>query len=121
MNNYINRVQLLGHLGQDPEVVTISADTSLVKLNLATNRIYKDKNGDFQTKTQWHSLVAWGALGERMAKKLVKGNFLLVSGSLEYRSWESKEGVKRNSTEIRLDSYMHLDKKKATQEEALPV
>lgn len=113
MNNYINNVQLLGHLGQDPEIINISAETNLVKLSLATNEPYKDKNGEFQTKTQWHTLVAWGGLGNRMAEKLVKGNHILVNGKIEYKSWEANDGTKRKSTEIRVGSFLQLDKKKS--------
>ena len=115
MNNYINHVQLVGHLGQDPEIITIAGGTSLVKVSIATNEPYKDKNGDFQNNTQWHNLVAWGKLGERMSTKLSKGNYVLVTGKIENKTWEAKDGSKRKGTDIRVQAYLHLDKKRVEQ------
>ncbi len=119
MKNYINFVQLVGHLGMDPEIMTLSSGTSLVKVNLATNEPYKDKDGVYQTKTQWHRLVAWGGLADHMATKLTKGNQVLINGRIENKTWENKEGVKQFSTDIVVREYMLLDKKKVEQAEAV--
>ena len=115
MNNYINHVQLVGHLGQDPEVITLAGGNSLVKVSIATNETYKDKNGEFQNNTQWHNLVIWGKLGERMSNKLSKGNYVLITGKIENKSWETKEGDKRKSTDIKVNAYLHLDRKRSEQ------
>ncbi|MCL4168064.1 UNVERIFIED_CONTAM: hypothetical protein GTU68_003301 [Idotea baltica] len=114
MNNHTNHVQLIGHLGQDPEIKEVGNGTALVKLSIATNESYKDKNGEFQTKTQWHNLVAWGKLGERMASRVSKGNQILVTGRLENQSWEDKDGIKKYATNIRIDNFINFDKKKVT-------
>ncbi len=111
MKKYINRVQLLGHLGQDPEVKPTSNST-LVKLRIATNESYKDKKGEYQDYTQWHTLVAWGKLAENMADKLRKGSHLLVNGKLSNSQWEGKDGAKRYSTEVLVRDYIHLNKPK---------
>lgn len=115
MKNYINYVQLVGHLGMDPEILKIGNDRSLVKFSLATNEPFKDKEGTFQTNTQWHRIVAWGPLAERMAVQLAKGNHILVNGRIQHSTWENKEGQKQTGTDIVVREYLHLDKKKAAE------
>lgn len=115
MNNHINHVQLIGHLGHDPEIKEVGKGTTLVNIRLATNETYKDKNGEYQTNTQWHNLVAWGKLAEIMANKVQKGNFIMVTGKLENNSWEAKDGTKRITTNIRIDNFLNFDRKKAEQ------
>lgn len=115
MKNYINYVQLVGHLGMDPEITKIGEDKSLVKLSLATNEPYKDKNGNFQNNTQWHRIIAWGGLAENMASKLTKGNHVLINGRIQHSTWENNEGEKQTSTDIVVREYLHLDWKKASQ------
>ena len=115
MKNYINYVELVGHLGADPEIVKIGNGKSLVKFSLATNEPYKDKEGNFQDITQWHRIVAWGGLAERMASKLIKGNHILINGRIQHSSWENKEGQKQYGTDIVVREYMQIDKQKAAE------
>lgn len=112
MKNYINFVQLLGHLGTDPEIQSLSNGNSMVRINLATNEPYRDKDGNYQTKTQWHRLVAFGGLADNMATKLAKGNQVLINGRIENNSWENKDGVRQYGTSIIIREYMLLEKKK---------
>jgi len=118
MKNYINKVQLLGHLGQDPEIKSINENMSLVKMTLATNESFKDKNGEYQTKTQWHNLTAWGKLATNMADKLGKGSFVLINGKLEHNSWEDKAGNKKYGTNVVVQDYLLVQKSVAEAVEA---
>lgn len=116
--NLVNQVQLVGHLGQDPEMLTFSSGSHLVKLRMATNESYKNKAGEFTKITQWHTISAWGKLAERMASSLNKGQQVLITGKLENRSWTDKEGNKRYTTQVKADGFSLLDKKQ--KEEKLP-
>ncbi len=111
MKNYINSVQLIGHLGNDQEIKSIENGSVLTKMNLATNETYKDKEGNFQVLTQWHNITAWGSLAEHMSKKLSKGSHILVNGRIRNSSWQAQDGTKRYGTEIVVREYMLLDKK----------
>lgn len=110
MNAMRNRVQLIGRLGQDPEVKELDNGRKLVRMSIATNEEYMN-NGEKVKQTTWHNLVAWGKLAEICGKYLEKGSEIAVEGKLIYRQWEDKEGVKRNTTEIHLNEMLMLDKK----------
>ena len=99
MSDGMNRVILLGNLGQDPEVRYTSAGTAVLHLRLATNETYLDKNRDAQERTEWHDVVVWGPRAEGLGKVLRKGSRALIEGGLRTSSFE-KEGVKRWRTEI---------------------
>ncbi len=96
----VNRVILIGHLGQDPEIRTLEAGTMVAKLSVATNENYKDRNGEWQTNTEWHDVVAWRSLADRAQSQLTKGSQVYVEGKLTHRSWEDQQGNKRYSTEV---------------------
>lgn len=100
MSTLRNKVQLIGNLGQDPEVVKLESGKNLVKFSLATNETYKNQQGEKVTETQWHNLVAWGKTAEIIEKYLTKGKEVAVEGKLTYRNYEDKSGVKRYLTEI---------------------
>lgn len=100
MSTLRNKVQLIGNLGQDPEVVKLESGKNLVKFSLATNETYKNQQGEKVTETQWHNLVAWGKTAEIVEKYLTKGKEVAVEGKLTYRNYEDKSGVKRYLTEI---------------------
>ena len=110
MNALRNKVQLIGHLGQDPEIINLDSGKTLAKFSVATNEVYRDANGDKVTDTQWHNIVAWGKTAEIVAQYLVKGNEVAVEGKLMHRSYESKEGEKRYITEIRCNELLMLGK-----------
>lgn len=96
----VNEVLLVGQVGQDPEKKELNGGKVLVKLNLATNRTYKDKStGERKTETQWHRIEAWDALAETIATWVKKGQLLYVRGELRYGKYE-KDGVTHYTTTI---------------------
>ncbi len=105
-----NSVHLIGYLGRNPEMITFK-NGSLTKLNLATSMGFKNKKGEWQTKTQWHKLIAWNAQGEIMEKYLKKGSRIAVVGSLEYNQYEDKNGIQRTIAQIVVNNFQMLDKK----------
>ena len=99
MSEGMNRVTLLGNLGADPELRYTSSGMPLLTMRLATNESYLDKNREVQERTEWHNLVVWGARAEALGRVLVKGDCVLIEGSLRTTSYE-KDGVKRSRTEV---------------------
>ena len=100
MSTLRNKVQLIGNLGNNPEVINLESGKKLVKLSLATNENYKDANGNKQTKTDWHTLIAWGKTADIAEKYLEKGKEIAIQGKLSSRIYETKEGEKRYVTEV---------------------
>lgn len=100
MNTLRNKVQLIGNLGNDPEIITLESGKKLAKFSLATNETYKDANGQKQTKTDWHNLVAWGKTADVIEKYVTKGKEVAIEGKLTTRTWEDKDGIKRYITEV---------------------
>ncbi len=97
----INKVILIGHLGQDPETRYTSNGNTVTNLNLATSEIWKDKNtGKNKEKTEWHKVVLFGKLAEIAAEYLHKGSQIYIEGSLKTRKWQDKNGNDRYITEI---------------------
>jgi single-strand DNA-binding protein len=98
---YLNRVMLIGNLGQDPEIKTTASGTRLANMSIATTEKWKDKNsGEQKERTQWHRIVVWNEFCVGIAEKLKKGNQVYVEGQLETRSWEDQSGQKRYATEV---------------------
>lgn len=95
-----NKVTLIGNLGRDPEVRHFEGGSMVAKFSLATNENYRDRNGEWQTKTEWHDIVCWGPLAERVEKNLKKGNLVFVEGKLTTRKWQDKDGNDRYTTEV---------------------
>ncbi|MEP0131811.1 single-stranded DNA-binding protein [Eudoraea sp.] len=110
MNALRNKVQLIGNLGQDPEIVNLDNGGKLAKFSVATNEIYKNSKGEKVTDTQWHNVVAWGKTAEIVENYLAKGNEVAVEGKLIHRSYENKEGEKRYITEIKCNELVMLGK-----------
>jgi single-strand DNA-binding protein len=100
MNTLRNKVQLIGNLGNTPEIITLESGKKLAKFSLATNEHYKDADGQKQTKTEWHNLVAWDKTAEIIEKYVTKGKEIAIEGKLTNRSWDDKEGNKRYTTEV---------------------
>jgi len=96
----VNKVILIGNLGKDPEVRYTSSGTAVASFSLATSEKYKDKNGEWQEKTEWHNITLWAKLAEIAGEYLAKGRTVYVEGRLETREWEDREGVKRYTTTI---------------------
>lgn len=100
MSTLKNSVQLMGRLGQDPEVIDLDSGKKLVKFSLATNDYYTKKDGEKVTSTDWHQVIAWGRTAEIIENHVTKGQEVIVRGKLANRSYETKEGDKRYTTEI---------------------
>jgi len=96
----VNRVILVGNLGADPEVRTLESGAMVAKLRLATNESYKDRNGEWQTQTEWHDVVLWRSLAERAQEYLKKGAQIYIEGKLTHRLWDDQNGNKRKTTEV---------------------
>ena len=111
MNNLRNKVQLIGNLGNNPEIKIFDSGKKKVKLSLATSDNYKNANGDKVEQTQWHTIVGWGKTAEIAEKYLKKGSEIAIEGKLQYRSYEDKNGEKRYFTEIMLNELMMLGRK----------
>ena len=105
----LNKVLLIGRLGSDPELRYTPSGDPVVNFNLATNRVYKDKTGSLQEKTEWHRIVVWRKLAETCKGYLKKGSHIYIEGRLSSRSWEGKDGSKRFITEIIANSMQMLD------------
>ena len=111
MNAVKNKVQLIGNLGQDPEVKSIGEDKKVAHLSVATNENYKNAKGEKVTETQWHNVVAWGELADIAEKYLVKGTEVVIEGKLINRNYTDKQGVKRYATEVQANELLILTKK----------
>ena len=109
----INKVTLIGNLGNDPEIRHFEGGGKVTKFSLATNENYQDRQGNWQTQTEWHNIVLWGAAAERAEKQLKKGMLLYCEGKISYRKWQDKEGIDRYSTDIRANTYRILEKRES--------
>jgi single-strand DNA-binding protein len=97
----VNKVILIGNLGKDPEVKYTPQGTAVAKLTVATNERYKDKEGQWQDRTEWHNVVLWQRLAEIAGEYLKKGSKVYIEGKLQTRSWEDKQtNQKRYMTEV---------------------
>ena len=97
----LNRVQLIGNLGKDPEIKYTPSGTAVAKLTIATNERFKDKGGEWQDRTEWHNVVLWQRLAEIAGEYLKKGGKVYVEGRLQTRSWDDKTtGQKKYMTEV---------------------
>jgi len=111
MSTLRNKVQLIGNLGNSPEIITLENGQKLAKFSLATNENYKNSKGEKQTKTDWHNVVAWNKTADIVEKYVNKGNEIAVEGKLTSRSYETKEGEKRYITEIVVSELLMLGNK----------
>ena len=108
MNALKNKVQLIGNLGNDPEIITLESGKKLAKLQIATNETYKNAAGEKITDTQWHNLVAWNKTAEIVEKYLKKGREVMIEGKLTSRSYETSAGEKRYITEVVVNELLML-------------
>ncbi|MRT91452.1 single-stranded DNA-binding protein [Ancylomarina sp. 16SWW S1-10-2] len=103
----VNKVILVGNVGADPDVKYLENGVAVCRLSLATNETYTRKE-EKVTQTEWHRLVLWRKLAETAEKHVKKGDLLYVEGRLRSNSWEDKEGIKRYTTEIFVDSFKFI-------------
>jgi single-strand DNA-binding protein len=101
MSRSLNRVQIIGNLGADPELRTTTGGARVANLSVATSRRWNDRQGQQQEKTEWHKVIFWEKLAELCENYLKRGDRVYVEGSIEYRQYEDKEGQTRYVTEIR--------------------
>jgi single-strand DNA-binding protein len=100
MSTLRNKVQLIGNLGNNPEIITLDSGKKLAKFSIATNESYKNASGEKIADTQWHNVVAWNKTAEIIERYLEKGNEVAIEGKLTSRSYETKEGEKMYITEV---------------------
>ena len=103
-----NKVQLIGNLGNAPEVRTVESGKKMARFSVATNENYRNAKGEKVTETQWHNLVAWGKVAEIVEKFLTKGKEVAIEGKLVNRSYNDKEGNKKYVTEIQVNELLML-------------
>lgn len=100
MSGSVNKVILIGRLGKDPEVKYTPSGTPVAKFSLATDEVFKDRNGEQQRRTEWHNIVAWSKLAEICGEYLTKGKQVYIEGSIRSRQWEDQSGAKRTGYDI---------------------
>jgi len=111
MSTLRNKVQLIGNLGNDPEIITLDSGKKLAKFSLATNDTFKNAKGERETKTEWHNLIAWNKTAEIIEQYVSKGKEIAIEGKLTSRSYDDKEGIKRYITEIVVNELLLLGNK----------
>jgi single-strand DNA-binding protein len=110
MNAMKNRVQLIGHVGQEPEIKTFGEGKKVANITLATNDYYINAKGEKVEDTQWHKVKAWGKVADIIEKYVVKGKEIAIEGKLIYSDYQDKEGNKRYVTEVVANDILLLGK-----------
>lgn len=110
MNSLKNRVQLIGHLGGDPEIKKWDNGGVMARFSMATNEKYTNAKGEKIENTQWHNIVAKYKAAELVERLLRKGNEVAVTGKLTHRSWDDKEGITRYITEVEINEFFKITK-----------
>ena len=111
MNTLKNKVQLIGNLGQEPEIVNLDSGKKLAKFSIATNDYYYNKAGEKIADTQWHNIIAWGKTAEIIEKYVEKGQEVAIEGKLTSRSYDDNDGIKRYITEVVCSELLMLGNK----------
>jgi single-strand DNA-binding protein len=104
----VNRATLLGNVGRDPEIKVTGSGTSVANFSIATSERYKDKSGEWQDRTEWHNVVAYGRPADIIRDYVRKGSKLYVEGRIQTRSWDGNDGAKHYRTEIVVDQVVLL-------------
>lgn len=112
MSTLRNKVQLIGHLGTNPDVRTLESGKKVVRFSLATNESYQNAKGEKVQETLWHSMVAWGKLAELAEKYLTKGSEVAIEGKLVSSSYTGKDNAKKYITEVQVAEILMLGSKK---------
>ena len=111
MSTLRNKVQLIGNLGNDPEIINLDSGKKIAKFSIATNETYKNKEGERVTDTQWHNVVCFGKTTEIIETYVTKGKEVAIEGKLSHRSYDDKEGNKRYTTEVVCNELLMLGSK----------
>jgi len=109
--NSVNKVIIVGNLGQEPEARFTPSGTAVTNLSVATNESWKNQNGEFVDKTEWHRVVMYGKMAETASEFMHKGTMVYVEGRLQTREWEDQNQNKRKTTEIICDNFTMLGKR----------
>lgn len=111
MSNLRNKVQLIGRLGQAPDVKHLESGKTVANFSLATNDKYKNAKGEWVETTEWHNVVAWGKTAETIEKYVQKGNEIAIEGKLTTKTWDDKDGNKRYTTEVLVSELLLMGNK----------
>lgn len=110
MSTMRNTVQLVGNVGQDPEIRNLEGGKKVVNFNIATSDSYKNEKDERVEQTEWHRIVAWGNSAEIIEKFVVKGNQIGIVGKLTHRTYDDKDGIKRSITEVLVNEVLLMSK-----------
>ncbi|WP_396191087.1 single-stranded DNA-binding protein [Flavobacterium sp.] len=110
MNAIKNKVQLIGHVGQEPEIKTFDGGKKVANITIATNESYTNNKGEKVENTEWHRITAWGKVADIIEKYVIKGKEIAIEGKLTHRSYDDKDGNKRYITEIVASELLLLGK-----------
>lgn len=105
-----NKVQLIGHVGQEPEIKTLEGGKKVANFSIATNENYRNSKGEKVEQTEWHRLTAWGKTAEIIEKYVTKGKEVAVEGKLTHRSYDDKNGEKRYVTDVVVSELLLIGK-----------
>lgn len=114
MNTMRNKVQLIGHLGMNPEIRIVGKGLKMAKIRMATSEVYTNGKGERVTNTEWHNVVAWGKTAEIAEKLLQKGSEIVVDGRINNREYTSNDGAKRLFTEVVVNNLLILERKRGS-------
>ena len=116
----LNKCMIIGNLGRDPEMRYTSTQQAVTQFSVATNRNFRDQQGEWQSETEWFRVVVWGDQGERVAEYLRKGHKVYVEGRLQTRQWEDQSGQKRYTTELVANRVQSLERRDREGEPPFP-
>ena len=108
MNALQNKVQLIGNLGNNPDVRNTGSGKKMARISIATNENYRNAKGETVKETQWHNAIAWGKNAELAEKYLIKGSQVAIEGKLVNRNYVDKDGIKRYITEVQVNDILFL-------------
>jgi single-strand DNA-binding protein len=117
----INKIILVGRVGKEVETTHLDSGLTVAKFSMATNEVFKDKEGNKKENTEWHQVVLWRKLAEVAEQYVKKGDLLYIEGKVKTRSWEDKDGKKHYSTEVIGDSMQMLGGKKENTQQDTPM
>ncbi len=104
----VNKVMLIGNVGKDPDITTFGDGVTKARFSIATTENFSNRQGERQSRTEWHTIVLWRGLAEIAQKYLTKGKLVYVEGKLRTRKWTDKEGIERTAVEIEGESFTML-------------
>lgn len=116
----VNKIVLVGHLGADPESRFTPSGVAVSTFNMATNESWKNKEGEYEDRTEWHRIVLYGKAAETASEYMKKGQLAYVEGRIRTRSWEDKDGMTRYTTEVLGDRFTMLGRKSENKSTTAP-